>query len=59
MDHKIDEWEKRYNLAKYSKALWAKDQTLLYFPEARPFVARMEPPIDEPMVDIEGDDEVS
>ena len=45
-------------MAKYSWSLWAKDQTLLRFPEVRPFVAWMEPPVDEPMVDIEGDEEV-
>ena len=59
-DLKIAEWEKRYNLAKYSGALWAKDQTLLRFPDAQPFVEWLEPPADEPKVDIgDGVDEAT
>ena len=41
----------------YFEGLWAKDQILLRFLEAKPFIAWMQPPIDEPMVDIEGDDD--
>ena len=59
-DLKIAEWEKRYNLAKYAGALWAKDQTLLRFPDAQPFVEWLEPPADEPKVDIgDGVDEAT
>ena len=54
-DMKISEWEKRYNLAKYSGALWGKDRTLLRFPDAQPFVEWLELSTDEPKVDI-GDD---
>ena len=56
-DQKIAEWEKRYNLAKYSGALWAKDQTLLRFPDAKPFFEWLEHSTDEPKVDIEDDDD--
>ena len=48
---------KRYSLVKYSGALWAKDQTLLHFSDAKPFVEWLEPPADESKVDIEGDDD--
>ena len=58
-DQKIAEWEKRYNLAKYSRTLWAEDQTLLRFPDAKPFVEWLEPSADEPKLDIKGDDDES
>lgn len=38
--------------------LWANDQILLCFPEAKPFVAWMEPPSEEnqePMINVVGD----
>ena len=56
-DQKIAEWEKRYNLAKYSGALGANDQTLLRFPNAKPFVKWLDPPADKPKVAIEDDDD--
>ena len=56
-DWEIAALEGKYSLAKYAGGLWAKDQILLRFPEAKSFVAWMEPLDDEPKVDIEGDDE--
>ena len=47
-------------MAKYSGGLWAKDQVLLRFPKAKPFIAWIETPSaedQEPMVDIVGDDD--
>ena len=56
-DQKIADLEKRYSLAKYFGALWAKDQTFLRFFDAKPFNEWLEPPADKPKVDIEGDDD--
>ena len=56
-DQKIADMEKNYSLANYSRGLWANDKILLRFSEVKPFVAWMEPPTNEPMVDIEGDDD--
>ena len=56
-NQKIAVLEKNYSLAKNSKGLWANDQILLHFLEAKPFVAWMKLPTDEPMVDIKGDDD--
>ena len=59
-DQKIAILEEKYSLAKYSGGLWAKDQVLLRFPKAKPFIAWIETPSaedQEPMVDIVGDDD--
>ena len=59
-DQKITVLEEKYNLAKYVRGLWAKDDILLYFPEAKPFVAWIKPPSaedQEPKIDIVGDDD--
>lgn len=56
-DQEIAAWEEKYSLAKYAKGIWAKDQILLRFLSAKPFLAWMEAPDDEPKVDIEGDDD--
>lgn len=56
-DKKIASLEEDASLSKYAGGLWAKDQILLYFPDAAPYVVWMEPPLaNEPMVDIEGND---
>ena len=59
-DEKIATLEEKYSLAKYARGLWSKDQILLRFPEAKPFVAWMKPPHakdQEPIVDIVGNDD--